>query len=273
MSGRAPAGRWQGPVLAAGFAFLYAPIVSIVLYSFSSSHGGPLWPMSLTWYRALADDDDLKSAALRSLELALLSASLATALGTLAGVALARIPRFPFRTALVALLAVPIFAPEVLIGFAFLMLFASVQSLTGVALGKTLATLVIAHATLGAPVVALVVYARAMGLDPALEAAARDLGARPLRVLRTVTLPLVAPGILSGFLLALALSFDNVVTSSFLAGPENTTLPMAIFSSVRIGVNPEINAVGTLMICGALGVLCIAGLLAPSRAGTAAPKG
>jgi putrescine transport system permease protein len=158
---------------------------------------------------------------------------------------------------MIALLAIPIFAPEILIGFAFLMLFASAEALTGWSHGKGMLTLVIAHATLGTPIVASVVFARVMGRDRSLEDAARDLGARPLRVLLSVTVPLAAPGILSGWLLALTLSFDDVVTSSFLAGPENTTLPMAIFSGLRVGLDPQINAVGTLMV---VGVAAIAAL-------------
>jgi len=156
------------------------------------------------------------------------------------------------------LLAVPIFAPEVLLGFSFLMLFAGVEAATGWSQGKGLATLVIAHATLGASVVASVVFARVSGRDRSLEDAARDLGARPLRVLATITVPLAAPGILSGWLLALTLSFDDVITSSFLAGPENTTLPMAIFSSLRVGLNPQINAIGTLMVAGVAVIVGVA---------------
>lgn len=241
--------RWRGVVLALGFAFLYTPIAWIVLFSFGGDAGESGHPgLSLHWYRALLENEDLKDAARRSLLLALLSSPLATVIGASAGIALARLERFPGRSALIALLAIPIFAPEVLLGFAFLMLFATLEALTGWPQGKGLLTLVIAHATLGASIVASVVYARVADLDRSLEAAARDLGARPLRVLATVTLPLAAPGILSGWLLALTLSFDDVVTSSFLAGPENTTLPMAVFSSVRVGLNPEINAIGTLMV-------------------------
>jgi putrescine transport system permease protein len=187
-----------------------------------------------------------------------LSSPISVVIGTLAGVALGRLERFPGRGLLLALLAIPIFAPEILLGFSFLMLFAALQAFTGWEQGKGMMTLVIAHATLGAPIVASVVFARVLGRDRSLEDAARDLGARPLRVLLTVTLPLAAPAILSGWLLAMTLSFDDVVTSSFLAGPETTTLPMAIFSSLRVGVNPEINAIGTLMIAGVAAIFSIA---------------
>ena len=158
---------------------------------------------------------------------------------------------------MIALLAIPIFAPEILLGFSFLMLFSGLQTLTGWSHGKGMLTLVTAHATLGVPIVASIVFARVSGRDRSLEDAARDLGARPLRVLATVTVPLAVPGIVSGWLLALTLSFDDVVTSSFLAGPENTTLPMAIFSGLRVGLNPQINAVGTLMVVGVAAIVGI----------------
>ena len=213
---------------------------------------------SLHWYQLLRHDDELLDAASRSLRLASLSSPLAVVIGTLAGIALGRLERFPGRGMLLALLAIPIFAPEILLGFSFLMLFAALEAITGWEQGKGMLTLVVAHATLGAPIVASVVFARVLGRDHSLEDAARDLGARPLRVLVTVTLPLALPAIVSGWLLAMTLSFDDVVTSSFLAGPETTTLPMAIFSSLRVGVNPEINAIGTLMLAGVAALFTIA---------------
>ena len=256
-----------------GFSFLYVPIIWIVAFSFRGGEAdGGGFRLSLEWYRALAGNDAYLDAAVRSLELALLSTGVSTVLGTLAGIALARIRAFPGRTLLIALLSVPIFAPEILLGFSFLMLFAAFESLTGWSQGKGMLTLVIAHATLGTSIVASVVLARVVGRDQSLENAARDLGARPLRVLCTITIPLATPGIVSGALLAMTLSFDDVVTSSFLAGPENTTLPMAIFSSLHVGISPQINALGTLML---VGVALVVGL---SSIGTrlgrrAAPSG
>lgn len=261
---------WQLLVLAAGFAFLYTPIAWIIIFSFGGDAGAAgTWSPSLAWYRALAGNAELQEAAWRSLRLALMASPLATLLGTCAGISLARLERFPGRAALIALLAVPIFAPEVLLGFSFLMLFAAFDWLTGFSVGKGMLTLVLAHATLGSSVVASVVFARVVGRDRALEDAARDLGARPLRVLATVTLPLAAPGILSGWLLALTLSFDDVVTSSFLAGPENTTLPMAIFSSLRVGLDPQINAVGTLLIAGVSTIVVVSFAAARRRRASA----
>jgi putrescine transport system permease protein len=250
---------WQTAALVLGFGFLYLPIAWIIVFSFSgyATDGGGDFP-SLHWYQLLRDDQELLDAAYRSLQLALLSSPVAVAIGTLAGIALGRLERFPGRATLLALLAIPIFAPEILLGFSFLMLFAALEAITGWQQGKDMLTLVVAHATLGAPIVASVVFARVLGRDRSLEDAARDLGARPLRVFVTVTLPLALPAILSGWLLAMTLSFDDVVTSSFLAGPETTTLPMAIFSSLRVGVNPEINAVGTLMISGVAAIFTVA---------------
>jgi putrescine transport system permease protein len=249
---------WQTVALILGFAFLYMPIVWVVFFSFSGDPpGGSGNHWSLRWYQALLTNDALLAAAYRSLVLALLSSPIAALLGTLAGIGLARLERFPGRSLMIALLAIPIFAPEVLIGFAFLMLFAGAEALTGWSSGKGMLTLVIAHATLGTPIVASVVFARVVGRDRSLEDAARDLGARPLRVLATITVPLAAPGILSGWLLAMTLSFDDVVTSSFLAGPENTTLPMAIFSGLRVGLDPQINAIGTFMVVGVAAIVAI----------------
>jgi putrescine transport system permease protein len=250
---------WQTVTLALGLVFLYLPIAWIIVFSFSgyTTNGGGVFP-SLHWYQLLRNDDELLDAAYRSLRLALLSSPVAVGVGTLAGIALGRLERFPGRGTLLALLAVPIFAPEILLGFAFLMLFAALEAITGWQRGKGMWTLVVAHATLSVPVVASVVFARVLGRDRSLEDAARDLGARPLRVFVTVTLPLALPAILSGWLLAMTLSFDDVVTSSFLAGPETTTLPMAIFSSLRVGVNPEINAIGTLMLSGVAAIVSLA---------------
>jgi len=251
--------RGQTVTLVLGSVFLYLPIGWIIVFSFSgyATNGAGGFP-SLHWYQALWADEELLDAAYRSLRLALLSSPIAVCIGTLAGIALGRLERFPGRATLLALLAIPIFAPEILLGFSFLMLFAAIQAVTGWEQGKGMLTLVIAHATLGAPIVASVVFARVLRRDRSLEDAARDLGARPLRVLITVTLPLAVPAILSGWLLAMTLSFDDVVTSSFLAGPETTTLPMAIFSSLRVGVNPEINAIGTLMIAGVAAIFTVA---------------
>ena len=254
-----------------GLGFLYVPIGWIIAYSFSGSTVAGVWRgFSLRWYQSLVDNDDLRLAAGRSLLLAALAATLGTVLGTSAGYVLARLPRFRARTVLAGLLAVPLFLPEILIGFALLMLFVALETLTGLRLGKGMLPLVAGHATLGMPVVAAVVYARLAGLNRSLEEAAADLGARPLRVFMTVTLPLARPALVSGWLLAFTLSFDDVITSSFLAGPAATTLPMYIYSAVRVGITPQVNVIGTLVIAG-VGLLVTAATF--RRAGLALSTG
>jgi putrescine transport system permease protein len=242
---------WRTLALWLGLGFLYVPIAWIIVYSFSASTVAGVWTgFSLRWYQALLDNDALRLAAGRSLLLAALAATAATALGTVAGYALARLPRFRGRSLLTGLLAIPLFVPEILIGFALLMLFVGLETATGLRVSKGMLPLVAGHATMGMPVVASIVFARLAGLDRSFEEAALDLGARPLRAFLTVTLPLALPALASGWLLAFTLSFDDVITSSFLAGPANTTLPMLVYSTVRVGVNPQINVIGTLIITG-----------------------
>jgi putrescine transport system permease protein len=256
--------------LYAGLAFLYVPIAWIVAYSFSGATTAGVWRgFSLKWYASLADNDALRLATMRSLLLGALAATLATALGLAAGYALAHRSRFRGRDLLGGLLAIPLFVPEILIGFSFLMLFVAIEAATGAAVGKGLLPLVVGHATLGMPVVASVVVARLAGLDRSYEEAAMDLGARPLRVFLTITLPLMAPALASGWLLAFTLSFDDVITSSFVAGPAFATLPMYIYSSVRVGVSPVINVLGTLIIGGVALLVTIAMLGSRGAAGPA----
>jgi putrescine transport system permease protein len=242
---------WRTLTLWLGLAFLYVPIAWIIAYSFSASTVAGVWTgFSLRWYQALLENDALRLAASRSLLLAALAATAATVLGTAAGYALSRLQSFRGRSLLTGLLAIPLFVPEILIGFALLMLFVGLETATGLRVSKGLLPLVAGHATMGMPVVASIVFARLAGLDRSFEEAALDLGARPLRAFLTITLPLAMPALASGWLLAFTLSFDDVITSSFLAGPANTTLPMLVYSTVRVGVNPQINVIGTLIITG-----------------------
>ena len=267
-------GRWRTAALWLGLAFLYVPIGWIALYSFSRSPVVGVWTgFSLRWYAAILDDDGFRLAAGRSLLLAAVAATVATALGTVAGYALAHLPRFRGRGLMAGLLAVPLFVPEILIGFALLMLFVGFEALTGLGVSKGMVPLVAGHATLGMPIVASVVFARLAGLDRAFEEAALDLGARPLRVLLTVTLPLALPALASGWMLAFTLSFDDVITSSFLAGPANTTLPMLVYSTVRIGVNPQINVIGTVIVVSVSAIVTVALLRGRWSAGIAAGRG
>ncbi|AWN36516.1 ABC transporter permease [Methylobacterium radiodurans] len=232
-------------VLGLGLAFLYAPILVLAVYSFNASRLVTVWGgFSTRWYAALLSDGPLFAAAWVSLRVALLSGAVATVLGTLAALALARHGRFCSRALLTGLVFAPMVMPEVIIGLSLLLLF------VGTGLDRGIGTLVIAHATFCTGFVAVVVGARLRGLDRGLEEAAADLGAGPLRVFATVTLPLLAPAVLAGFLLAFTLSLDDLVIASFVSGPGATTLPMRLYSQVRLGVNPEINAASTLLVLG-----------------------
>ena len=242
-------------VLALGLAFLYAPILVLAVYSFNASHLVTVWGgFSTRWYAALLADGPLLSAAWVSVQVAVLSGSIATVLGTLAALALARHGRFRTRKLMTGLVFAPMVMPEVIIGLSLLLLF------VGIGLDRGLLTIVIAHATFCTGFVAVVVGARLSGLDRTLEEAAADLGAGPMRVFATVTLPLLAPAVLAGFLLAFTLSLDDLVIASFVSGPGATTLPMRLYSQVRLGVTPEVNAASTLLV-----LAVTAAVLAASR--------
>jgi putrescine transport system permease protein len=234
---------FNGVALAVGLAFLYVPLALVVAYSFNASRMVAVWSgFSTRWYGALLQNEPLKQAAWTSLRIAFLSSGLATLLGTAAAYALVRHGRFRSRTLFTGMLYAPMVMPEVITGLSLLLLF--------VALGleRGFWTVTVAHTTLTLAFVAVVVQARLTDLDRSLEEAAADLGAPPLRAFLTVTFPLIAPAVAAGFLLAFTLSFDDLVLASFTSGPGSTTLPMLIYSSVRLGVTPEINAASTLMI-------------------------
>lgn len=229
--------------LVLGLGFLYAPILVLVAYSFNASSLVTVWGgFSTKWYAALFADAPLIAAAWVSVRVALLASVIATALGTLAALALERHGRFRGRSLFTGLVYGPMVMPEVMIGLSLLLLF------IGIGLDRGLLTIAIAHATFCTGFVAVVVSARLRGLDRSLEEAAADLGAGPLRVLATITLPLLAPAIAAGALLAFTLSLDDLVIASFVSGPGATTLPMRLYSQVRLGVNPEINAASTLLV-------------------------
>ncbi|MSP50739.1 MAG: ABC transporter permease subunit [Alphaproteobacteria bacterium] len=239
-----------------GFAFLYGPILWIVVFSFNEGRLVTLWSgFSTRWYAELLRNRRLVDAAGLSLTIAAVSASLATALGALAGFALARLGRFSGRGLLAGALGAVLTLPEVILGLALLLAFVSLDSWLGWP-GRGARTIVAAHATLGMAYVALVVRARLADFDRSLEEAALDLGAAPLQVFMTVTLPLILPALGGGWLIAFMLSLDDVVLASFVSGPGATTLPMIVFSSARLGLNPQINALATIMVgIGALAVL------------------
>jgi len=248
--------------LALGLAFLYLPIVILVIYSFNDSRLVSVWGgWSLRWYRTLIDNEAMRDAAWASLRIGVVSATLATVLGTLAALALVRAGRFRGRTAFAAMLYAPLVMPEVITGLSLLLLFVAIDANRG------FWTVVIAHTTLTLCFVAVVVQARLIDFDRSLEEAAADLGCPPWRVFCTVTLPLIAPAVAAGWMLAFTLSLDDLVVASFTTGPGATTLPIRIYSEVRLGVKPEINAVCTIMIAVVAGALVAASLLAKFGAG------
>lgn len=253
-------------VLAFGFAFLYLPILAMIGYSFNNSRLVTVWDSAnsptLKWYGALLRNEQVLDAAGLSLRIALLNATGAAMLGTLAGLVLARFGRFRGRTLLTALTTAPLVMPEVITGLSMLLLFVAMEQAIGWPAGRGITTLTIAHITFSMSYVAVIVQSRLAGFDVSLEEAAMDLGARPATVFRRVTLPLIAPAIVSGWLLAFTLSWDDLVISQFVAGPGSSTLPMVIFSKVRLGVTPDINALATLMVLTvATGVVIAAWLL------------
>ncbi|SDZ79341.1 ABC transporter permease [Rubrimonas cliftonensis] len=226
-----------------GFAFLYAPILILIVYSFNESQLVTVWAgFSTKWYFELWNNQGLMDAARVSLIVSVCSSTLAAVLGTLAGVALARIPRFLGRTLFSGMVLAPLVMPEVITGLSLLLTFIAV------AVDRGILTIIIAHATFSMCYVAVVVQARLAGFDASVEEAAQDLGARPATVFFRITLPLIAPAVAAGWLLSFTLSLDDLVIASFLAGPGSTTLPMKIFSAVRLGVTPEINAICTILI-------------------------
>lgn len=236
-------------VAAFGYAFLYIPILSVVFYSFNDSRLVTLWGgFSLRWYRVLLESEEVLSAALLSLEVAVVSATVATIFGTLAGLALHRVGRFRGRTLLTGMVTSPLVMPEVITGISLLFLFITLTDWIGWPGARGAMTITIAHITFSMAYVAVVVRSRLAGTDETLEEAAMDLGGRPLRVFFDITVPTIAPAMVAGWLLAFTLSLDDVVIASFVSGPGATTLPMLIFSKVKLGVTPDINALATVII-------------------------
>jgi putrescine transport system permease protein len=244
-------------VLSFGFAFLYIPIFVVMTYSFNDSRLATVWGgFSTRWYSALMDNEQILGAALLSLEIAVLSATFATVLGTLAGLALNRMGSYRGRTVFTGMIAAPLVMPEVITGLSLLLLFVSLQELTGWPASRGANTITIAHITFSMAYVAVIVQSRLAGMDRSLEEAAMDLGGRPFAVTRDITLPLIAPAMASGWLLAFTLSLDDLVIASFTSGAGASTLPMVIFSKVKLGVTPEVNALATLVIAAvAVGVI------------------
>ena len=236
-------------VLAFGYAFLYVPLFSVIFYSFNDSKLATVWGgFSTRWYGELFRNEQILDAALLSLQVAATSATLATILGTMAGLVLVRFSRFRGRTLFSGMITSPLVMPEVITGLSLLLLFVSLQQVIGWPGQRGFSTITIAHTTFAMAYVAVVVRSRLMAMDESLEEAAMDLGCGPLRVLFDITLPLIAPAMVAGWLLAFTLSLDDLVIASFVSGPGATTLPMYIFSKVKLGVTPDINALASILI-------------------------
>jgi putrescine transport system permease protein len=238
--------------LVLGLVFLYVPILSMIVYSFNNSRLVTVWDAAhsptLKWYGVLFSDGEVLDAAWLSLRVAVCAATAATILGTLAGMALARFGAFRGRSLLVGMTTAPIVMPEVISGLSLLLLFVALEQAIGWPRGMGALTITLAHISFCMAYVTIVIQSRLAGFDESLEEAAQDLGARPARVFWRITLPLILPAVLAGWLLAFTLSWDDLVISQFVAGPGSSTLPMVIFSKVRLGVSPDVNALATLMV-------------------------
>jgi putrescine transport system permease protein len=236
-------------VLVFGYAFLYIPLASVVIFSFNDSQLATVWGgFSTRWYGELFRNDEVISALTLSLKIALSTASLATVLGTMAGMALARFGSFRGRNLFTGMVVSPMVMPEVITGLSLLLLFVSLQQLTGWPAQRGYGTITIAHTTFALAYVAVIVQSRLAAMDESLEEAAMDLGGRPFRVVLDITVPLIAPAMVAGWLLAFTLSLDDLVIASFVSGPGGSTLPMLIFSKVKLGVTPDINALATVIM-------------------------
>ena len=246
-----------------GYAFLYVPIMSVIVYSFNDSKLVTLWGgFSLRWYRSLLESEDILAAAWLSLQIAVISATVATIFGTLVGLALNRLGRFKGRTLLTGMITSPLVMPEIITGISLLFLFITLSNWIGWPTTRGATTITIAHITFGAAYVAVIIQSRLTGMAQDLEEAAQDLGAKPFRVLVDITLPLLAPGMLAGWLLAFTLSLDDLIIASFVSGPGAVTLPMLIYSRIRLGLRPDINALATIIILVvAIGVLVAAWIM------------
>ncbi|MEM9279606.1 MAG: ABC transporter permease subunit [Pseudomonadota bacterium] len=232
-----------------GMAFFYIPIILMIIYSFNHSKLVPVWGgWSLRWYEVLLKSEEVWSAVILSLQIAIVNATFATLLGTLAGLAMVRFGRFRGRTLFGGMLVAPLVMPEVITGLSLLVFFISLKEMIGWPTDRGFTTITIAHITFSLAFVAVIVQARLTGMGQDLEEAAADLGAKPFKVLTAITLPQLAPGMIAGWLLAFTLSLDDLVIASFVKGPGTDTLPILIFSRIRTGLKPDVNALATIII-------------------------
>jgi putrescine transport system permease protein len=245
-------GLFSRSLLVFGLVFLYVPILSMVVFSFNNSRLVTVWDSAnsptLKWYSALMSNEQILGAAWLSIQIAMIAATGAVILGTLAGVTLTRFGAFRGRALLAGMTTAPLVMPEVITGLSLLLLFVALEQAIGWPKGGGAVTITLAHITFCMAYVTVVVQSRLVGFDESLEEAAMDLGARPAKVFFRITLPLIVPALVSGWLLAFTLSWDDLVISQFVAGPGSSTLPMVIFSKVRLGVSPDVNALATIMV-------------------------
>lgn len=240
---------WRTLSLLLGFGFLYAPILILIIYSFNESRLVTVWSgFSVKWYFELFHDKQMMDGVMLSLSIGVMSASMAVVIGTLAAFVLTRLGKFTGETGFAFLITAPMVMPEVITGLALLLLFVSMSDMFGWPTQRGAMTIWIAHVTFTAAYVTVIVRSRLRELDLSIEEAAQDLGATPFKVFFLITLPSIAPAIAAGWLLGFTLSVDDLVITSFVSGPNATTLPMVVFSSIRMGVSPKINALATLII-------------------------
>ena len=236
-------------VLSFGLAFLYVPMAILIIYSFNYSKLVPVWGgFSTRWYRVLFESEEVWSALTLSLKIASVNATFAILLGALAGISLARAGRFRGRTLFAGMVSAPLVMPEVITGLSLLLLFITLGNLIGWPTERGMTTITIAHITFSLAYVAVIVQSRLAGVSQDLEEAAQDLGSKPFRVLIDITLPLLMPALVAGWLLAFTLSLDDLVIASFVSGPGSNTLPILIYSRIRLGLRPDINALATMII-------------------------
>ncbi len=248
--------------LAFGFAFFYVPILSMMAFSFNKSRLATVWGgFSFQWYGRLFKNDQVIDAAILSIQIAVVSATMATILGTMAGIALARFRRFRGRTLFSGLVTAPLIMPEVITGISSLMLFILMAEWIGWPGKRGFTTVTIAHITFSMTYVTTIVQSRLSSADIAIEEAAADLGSRPWQVMKDITIPIISPAILAGWLLAFTISLDDVVITNFTTGPGATTLPILVWSKVKLGVTPDINALATIIVLTVAAGVTIAGII------------
>ena len=257
---------WSRAILTVGFTFLYLPVLILMLLSFNESRLVTVWAgFSIQWYSALFADPNLPSALWMSVKIAVLAASLAVVLGTMAAIVIVRMGKFTGKIIFISIILAPLVMPEVIIGLSLLLLFVTMEQSLGWPESRGMLTIWIAHVTFCTAFVSIVITARLQTMDVSIEEAARDLGAPPCKVFCSITLPIIAPALLSSWLLAFTLSLDDLVIASFVSGPGATTLPMVVFSSVRLGISPKINALATLVVLTTVLILLIIWWLMPHK--------